>query len=131
MTNVTSLLAAAALAEGLKIADSDGHKVDRIREDRFGLLGKTIETIGNLERHEIIGQLVIEAEDVAQGAKTGIELRVFGVEHLSEMKTFARKLAKQAKQKVVAALYDVNAHAERFLFEDEDESIETTESQPA
>jgi hypothetical protein len=128
-SRITSLLAKAALAEGLQIADTDGHKVDRLKEDRFGLLGKTIETIGNLERHEIIGQMVVEADEVAEGAKTGIEIRVFGVEHLSDMKTLARKLAKQAKQRVVAALYDVNARAERFLFEDEEETT-ATETKP-
>jgi len=121
---ITSILAAAALAEGLQIADSVGHKVDRLKEDRFGLLGKTIGHVGNLERHELIGQLVVEADEIAQGAKSGIEIRVFGVEHLKEMHELARKLAKQAKQRVTAALFDVNAHSEVFLFEDEDETTE-------
>ena len=114
-------LAEAALKAGLQIADAGGHKVDRPKEDRFELLGSSIEQIANLQRHEIVGELVIGET---------INLRTYGVEHFKSMARLARVLSKVAKQRVIASINDCNVRKEVFEFEDEEQQFEEFGARP-
>jgi hypothetical protein len=117
-------LAEAALKAGLQIADAGGHKVDRPKEDRFELLGQTIEQIANLQRHEIVGEVVVDEDDGS------VCLRTYGVEHFKSMSRLARMLSKVVGRKVRASINDCNVRKEVFEFEDEEQIFEEFGARP-
>lgn len=108
--NMSTKLALAALKAGLKIANTDGIAIQTApKGESFLVLGKAVETFGNLERHEIVGSVV----------KVGhaIEMRVFGIDNLLAMTKQASTLSRAVGRKVKACLADVSAHIERFQWE--------------